>query len=748
MNPMVAEFKDMSENNNHVVKTGENQIEAENEVKELQPSFFLKEDIFDGNLDKCNSNESSPLSSKFSKIIERSDIIDIVDTKPLEGHELKHPQTRRKSVRASSDFRRKSSEQFLHLHKESLFINVEETNNIKVTNGAVSTAPSTPTTPILTMSTNTQSPQQRHHRPPFLASRHSQIIPVVSVKDLTSGSNNHTVNNINMGSNLSAGTSPSQDHKSKFRDSVTSLNEGSISKLMIPTIDTNAIKEYNVATKASVVEVIDYKNKERQTIVDIHQRDDELVRHLTNIAKLNDSNTNLSHKQNNNSNENLSTHTGAKNNDAPGSRLNESLEQLPFDDAYDNDSTETIIDGHSNFTIAYNMLTGINVSVTKYNDKMKKKLRKKSYQKAKTDNNMPEISSQAPEEEDFLATEKLKFIHKNHFLYSFKFKDYSPEIFHRIRQLFNIDDEEYLKSLTSKHVLSELNSPGKSGSFFYYSPDNKYIIKTIRRAEHKHLRNHIKQYYEHCEGNPDTLVSQFYGLYRMKLPITLKFTNPPKSRRIYFIVMNNVFPMHIDQSFDLKGSLLGRITNIPESTIPLRQRSFSRADQQYENSIDDTTNQNNDESTDTVAPLTLKDLNWLDNSMRLELNLDISDDLKAQLNRDVALLKRLNAMDYSLLIGIHFVNQDESYTEDLLSRSISSKDGKKLYFLGIIDCLTGYSFLKRVETFFKSVSHSKNDISAVPPEMYGKRFINFMEVNVLPLREKKPTPNTKTISLK
>ena len=155
---MVAEVKDMSDNNNNIVETDENQIDAENEVKELQPSFFLKEDIFDGILDKCNSNGSSPLSSKFSKIIEKGNMIDTVDTKPLEGHELKHPQTRKWSFRASSDFRRKSSEPFLQLHKDSLFINVDETSNAKMPGGGVSTTSSTPTTPVLSMSANAHSP--------------------------------------------------------------------------------------------------------------------------------------------------------------------------------------------------------------------------------------------------------------------------------------------------------------------------------------------------------------------------------------------------------------------------------------------------------------------------------------------------------------------------------------------------------------------------------------------------------------
>lgn len=50
-------------------------------------------------------------------------------------------------------------------------------------------------------------------------------------------------------------------------------------------------------------------------------------------------------------------------------------------------------------------------------------------------------------------------------------------------------------SLTGKYVLSELGSPGKSGSFFYYSQDFRFIIKTIRRNEHQYLRSILPGYY-------------------------------------------------------------------------------------------------------------------------------------------------------------------------------------------------------------------------------------------------------------
>lgn len=169
-------------------------------------------------------------------------------------------------------------------------------------------------------------------------------------------------------------------------------------------------------------------------------------------------------------------------------------------------------------------------------------------------------------------------------------------------------------SLTSKYILSELGSPGKSGSFFYYSRDYKYIIKTIHHAEHKLLRQILRDYYQHVENNPNTLISQFYGLHRVKMAY---------GRKIHFVVMNNLFPPHRDihQMFDLKGSTVGR--DYREEDLVHNPRA------------------------------TMKDLNWLRRGRHLHCGPFRKEIFMAQARRDVALLQRLNIMDYSLLVGVH-----------------------------------------------------------------------------------------------
>ncbi len=59
-----------------------------------------------------------------------------------------------------------------------------------------------------------------------------------------------------------------------------------------------------------------------------------------------------------------------------------------------------------------------------------------------------------------------------------------------------------------------------------------------------------------------------------------------------------------------------------------------------------------------------------------------------------------------------------------------SADGKHLYFVGIIDTLTGYGARKMIEHTAKSIVYDSKTISCIPPIQYGDRFFNFMSENV------------------
>ncbi|GAA5898810.1 hypothetical protein JCM8208_005402 [Rhodotorula glutinis] len=396
---------------------------------------------------------------------------------------------------------------------------------------------------------------------------------------------------------------------------------------------------------------------------------------------------------------------------------------------------------HANYVLMYNMLTGIRIGVSRCQAKAARPL---------TD-------------ADYTARHKFSFDIVGNELtpsvrYDFKFKDYAPWVFRELREYFYLDPSDYLMSLTSKYILSELGSPGKSGSFFYFSRDYRFIIKTIRHSEHKFLRSILKEYHEHVKRNPHTLLSRFYGLHRVKLP---------HGRKIHFVIMNNLFPPHRDihETYDLKGSAIGRL--YPEDKAAANPHAV------------------------------LKDLNWVGRNRQFALGPEKKALFEEQLRRDTELLQRLGIMDYSLLTGIHngVRGNSEGLREDKLSvfqpakvkvsrkptqvkrdadasalrKAVQQSDPQALggkhelpehdnserrmflfyqdeggmrasgdsnedlgaiYYLGIIDILTPYTFVKRLEHFFKGFQHNKHMISAVPPREYGDRFLAFVKSSI------------------
>jgi hypothetical protein len=88
---------------------------------------------------------------------------------------------------------------------------------------------------------------------------------------------------------------------------------------------------------------------------------------------------------------------------------------------------------------------------------------------------------------------------------SYRFIDYSPYIFHVLRSIDRIDYASYLRSLAVTESISKLAqdgsikvSEGRSGSFFTFTPDRRFIIKTITSSEALLLRSILLPYYRVC----------------------------------------------------------------------------------------------------------------------------------------------------------------------------------------------------------------------------------------------------------
>lgn len=51
--------------------------------------------------------------------------------------------------------------------------------------------------------------------------------------------------------------------------------------------------------------------------------------------------------------------------------------------------------------------------------------------------------------------------------------------------MFAVDPADYMLAICGNDALRELSSPGKSGSFFYLTQDDRFMIKTVRKSEVK-----------------------------------------------------------------------------------------------------------------------------------------------------------------------------------------------------------------------------------------------------------------------
>ncbi|KAM9738001.1 phosphatidylinositol 4-phosphate 5-kinase type-1 alpha-like isoform 2-T2 [Menidia menidia] len=312
----------------------------------------------------------------------------------------------------------------------------------------------------------------------------------------------------------------------------------------------------------------------------------------------------------------------------------------------------------------------------------------------------------------------------------FRFKTYAPVAFRYFREMFGIRPDDYMYSLCND-ALIELSNSGASGSLFYVSSDDEFIIKTVQHKEAEFLQKLLPGYFMNLNQNKRTLLPKFYGLYCVQAA----------GKNIRIAVMNNLLPnavrMHL--KFDLKGSTYKRRASAKER--------------------------------DKAVP-TYKDLDFIqDMSGGLILEGDKYSAVCKTIQRDCLLLQSFKIMDYSLLVGIHNVDQAcrEQASEEavavagaadqrkpqgqksLYSTAIeaiqaeaggvgpsesedktggipaqNSKGDRLLVYMGIIDILQSYRFVKKLEHSWKALVHDGDTVSVHRPSFYADRFQKFM----------------------
>ncbi|XP_044074258.1 phosphatidylinositol 4-phosphate 5-kinase type-1 gamma-like isoform X2 [Siniperca chuatsi] len=340
--------------------------------------------------------------------------------------------------------------------------------------------------------------------------------------------------------------------------------------------------------------------------------------------------------------------------------------------------------------------------------------------------------------QDFYVVESIFFPSEGsnltpaHHFPDFRFKTYAPVAFRYFRELFGIRPDDYLYSLCNEPLI-ELTNPGASGSIFYVTRDDEFIIKTVMHKEAEFLQKLLPGYYMNLNQNPRTLLPKFFGLYCVQCG----------GKNIRVVVMNNILPrsvrMHL--KFDLKGSTYKRRASKKE-----REKSKP----------------------------TFKDLDFLsDVPDGLTLDQDTYSALVKTLQRDCLVLESFKIMDYSLLLGVHNKTQAERERQSqgspagggdekrraaqkaLYSTAMESIQGGStcrdtldhddtmggipavgvkgeclLLFIGIIDILQSYRMIKKLEHSWKSLIHDGDTVSVHRPGFYAERFYKFCSTTV------------------
>nr|XP_020474360.1 phosphatidylinositol 4-phosphate 5-kinase-like protein 1 [Monopterus albus] len=192
-------------------------------------------------------------------------------------------------------------------------------------------------------------------------------------------------------------------------------------------------------------------------------------------------------------------------------------------------------------------------------------------------------------------------------------------VFASLRGSLGITEQEYQQSLCSENCYLQFISNSKSKADFFLTNDKRFFLKTQNKREMKFLLANLKIYMEHLRTYPHSLLVKFLGVHRINIPHRLKK---------YFIVMQNVsYPDdRISARYDIKGCEVSRWTEpAPEGSQII---------------------------------VVLKDLNFEGQYITLDRERPW---LLRQMEIDTQFLRRLNVLDYSLLLAHQPLHHDERH---------------------------------------------------------------------------------------
>lgn len=320
-------------------------------------------------------------------------------------------------------------------------------------------------------------------------------------------------------------------------------------------------------------------------------------------------------------------------------------------------------------------------------------------------------------------------------------EDICPQLFAQVRHLSGVTNERYYESICRPDIeFVEFRTNSRSGEFFFFSHDGKFMLKTTTRREAETLMRMLPDMIARFKAAPHSLLGRYLGLYRV-------YGSDLEYDLLFFVMLSvaqNSVPVH--RIYDLKGSTKGRRSKPEEGTR--------------------------------------KDANFNDELGHLDLAPVTAAELVVTHSEDVEILRRHAVLDYSVLLHVHdltakpergsvtrkrtalrnFVrvatgrlDQSNRWHAQIVRSQASpglevrtgadtpdctgaplppwrpwsglpSQDGRYLYTLSLIDLLVPFYWKKRVEAAgHEVVTCGSRQASVIHPEAYAERQVEMME---------------------
>ncbi|XP_062212143.1 phosphatidylinositol 4-phosphate 5-kinase 1-like isoform X2 [Phragmites australis] len=315
---------------------------------------------------------------------------------------------------------------------------------------------------------------------------------------------------------------------------------------------------------------------------------------------------------------------------------------------------------------------------------------------------------------------------------NFFWKDYCPMVFRNLREMFHIDAADYMMSICGDDSLKQLSSPGKSGSIFYLSQDERFVIKTLRKNElkdysksqEKELRIHRKYDLKGSTQGRSTKkqnINENTTLKDLDLLYVFHVDKPWREALFRQISLDCMFLE--SQSIIDYSMLLGIHFRAPYhlKTASSHQNSLERC-----GIPDSDLLQYEEKSSWKGFLLVAHEPGNTVGGSHIRGSMVRASEAGYE---EVDLVLPGNGR-FRVQLGVNMPARAQKVREDMnteLGNPETIEEYDVVLYLGIIDILQEYNMPKRVEHAVKSLKFDPLSISAVDPNSYSKRFVNFLE---------------------